>query len=67
MAWWKPHGRVHKTLCDGKIEKYFVFPFLRDGATEFYIGCPCCAFWRGVVAGAAVATAVVTGMVALLY
>lgn len=45
-------GAVHKALCDGFIEENVVFPILRDGDSQFYIQCPCCAFWRGAIFGA---------------
>lgn len=51
MSWWKPHGMIHKTLCDGILESKFVFPLIREAGTQFYIKCPCCAFWRGIIVG----------------
>lgn len=67
MSWWKPHGLVHKTLCDGPLESKFVFPLIREVGTQFYIKCPCCAFWRGIIVGGVIGVLVSAGVVGGLW
>ena len=66
QPWLGKEGRIHEFLCDGWLERHFVFPILQDGITQFYIKCPCCAFWRGISAGSligGVVTSVIWGIV----